>query len=190
MSIVAVAIAWSGYQAARWDGRQAHLYGLSSKYRLLASQAATRGGQEEIYDTTTFSFWLQAKTTADTEAELAFAKRFRLEFRPAFIAWMKTDPFHNPKAPPGPIVMRQYRNAELTRSAAHEKQASVAFESGTAAREQGDKYLRNTVLLATVLFLTAVAQRFKIRNVRLALIGVSGVLLAVALFFVGSYPVA
>lgn len=190
LSIVAVATAWSGYQAARWDGRQAHLYGLSSKYRLLASQAASRGGQEEIYDTTTFSFWLQAKTTGDNEAALAFARRFRLEFRPAFTAWMKTDPFHNPKAPPGPLVMRQYHNAELAQSAAYERRASVAFESGTAAREQGDKYLRNTVLLATVLFLTALAQRFKVRNVRLGLIVVSGALLAIALFFVGSYPVA
>jgi hypothetical protein len=32
LAVVAVATAWSGYQTARWDGRQAHLYGLSNKY--------------------------------------------------------------------------------------------------------------------------------------------------------------
>ena len=32
LAIVAVATAWSGYQSARWDGRQAHLYGISSSF--------------------------------------------------------------------------------------------------------------------------------------------------------------
>lgn len=190
LSVVAVATAWSGYQAARWDGRQAHLYGLSSQYRLQGSQAATRGGQLQLYDATTFSFWLQSSTSGDREAARILERRFRLEFRPAFAAWIKTDPFHNPKAPAGPLVMPQYHNAELEASTKYEHRATELFETGTIAREQGDKYLRNTVLLATVLFLTAVAQRFKVRNVRLALIGVSGVLLVIALYFVGTYPTA
>ena len=190
LAVVAVATAWSGYQAARFDGRQAHLYGLSSKYRLLGSQAATRGGQEQLYDTSTFSFWLQSSTSGDREAARLFVRRFRPEYRPAFAAWLKTDPFHNPNAPRAPIVMPQYHNAELEASTKYEQKATALFEEGTAARETGDKYLRNTVLLATVLFLTAVAQRFKVRNVRLALIGVSGVLLVIALYFVGTYPTA
>jgi len=190
LAIVAVATAWSGYQAARFDGRQAHLYGLSSKYRLLATQHATRGGQEQIYDTTTFDFWLQSKTMGDEKAAALFVKRFRREYRPAFAAWMATDPFHNPKAPAGPIVMPQYHNANLEASAKWEERASAAFETGTAARETGDKYLRNTVLLATILFLTALSQRFKVRNVRLGLMAVSGVLLVVAMYFVLTYPTA
>ncbi len=103
---------------------------------------------------------------------------------------MATDPFHNPKAPAGPLVMPQYHNANLEAAAKYEEKASAAFEAGTAARETGDKYLRNTVLLATVLFLTALSQRFKVRNVRLSLIGVSGVLLVIAMYFVLSYPTA
>jgi hypothetical protein len=190
LAIVAVATAWSGYQAARFDGRQAHLYALSSKYRLLSSQHASRGGQEQIYDTTTFDFWLQSKTAGDEKAAALFAKRFRPEYRPAFVAWIATDPFHNPRAPAGPIVMPQYHNANLEASAKWEERATTAFETGTAARERGDKYLRNTVLLATVLFLTALSQRFKVRKVRLGLIGVSGVLLVIALYFVVTYPTA
>jgi hypothetical protein len=41
LAIVAVATAWSGYQTARWDGRQAHLYGLSAKFRALENKGAT-----------------------------------------------------------------------------------------------------------------------------------------------------
>jgi hypothetical protein len=188
LAIVAVATAWSGYQTARWDSRQAHLYGLSNKYRALSNKAATRSGQEELYDTSTFSFWLQTKAQGDRKAEQLFERRFRPEYRPAFAAWLRTDPFRNPKAPAGPILMPQYHNAMAAKAQAYDTRATTAFEQGTKARETGDKYLRNTVLLATVLFLTALAQKFKLEGVRIGLAGVSLVLLVIALYFVGTYP--
>ena len=188
LAIVAVATAWSGYQTARWDSRQAHLYGLSTKYRALSNKAATRSGQEELYDTSTFSFWLQTKAQGDRQAAQLFERRFRPEYRPAFAAWLRTDPFRNPKAPAGPILMPQYHNAMAAKAQAYDTRATTAFEQGTKARETGDKYLRNTVLLATVLFLTALAQKFKLEGVRIGLAGVSLVLLVIALYFVGTYP--
>ena len=71
-----------------------------------------------------------------------------------------------------------------------DKKASAEFEAGTNARETGDRYLRNTVLLATVLFLTALAQKFKVTRVRLSLLGVARgrTLLVLALYFVITYP--
>lgn len=35
---------------------------------------------------------------------------------------------------------------------------------GTAARDTAERYLRDTVLFASVLFLVAIAQRFKVRS--------------------------
>jgi hypothetical protein len=190
LAVVAVATAWSGYQTARWDGRQAHLYGLSNKDRALSNKAATRSGQEELYDTSTFSFWLQAISQGDQKAATLFERRFRLEYRPAFAAWLRTDPFHNAKAPPGPLLMPQYHNANAAKAQAYDTRATAAFEQGTKARESGDRYLRNTVLLATVLFLTALAQKFKVHAVRASLLGVSAVLLVIAMYFVVTYPTA
>lgn len=187
LAIVAVATAWSGYQTARWDGRQAHAYGISTKDRALSNKAATRSGQLQLYDSTTFSFWLQAKAQGDRSAQNLFERRFRLEFRPAFAAWLRTDPFHNAKAPPGPLLMPQYRNATAVRANVYDEKATAAFEQGTKARETGDRYLRNTILLATVLFLTALAQKFKLDAVRVGLLGVSGVLLVIALYYVATY---
>ena len=43
LAIVAVATAWSGYQAARWDGRQAELNGRASTIRIEADEATTLG---------------------------------------------------------------------------------------------------------------------------------------------------
>ena len=188
LAMVAVATAWSGYQTGRWDGRQAHLYGLSTKYRAAENRAATLSGQQRIYDTTQFGFWLQSTAQGNHAAAALFARRFTPGYRPAFHAWLKLDPFHNPHAPPGPSFMPQYHNAAAERAAAYDERASVAFDRGTHARETGDKYLRNTVLLATVLFLTALAQKFKLEGVRISLFAVSAVLLVIALYFVVAYP--
>ncbi len=188
LAIVAVSTAWSGYQTARWDGKSAHLYELSSTKQTLAIQASTLAGQQELYDSTTFSFWLAAESRGDASAQRTFERRFRPEFRPAFDAWLKTDPFHNPKAPPGPIVMPQYLNAEAAKAQTLNRQALQDFEHGTKAREDAEEYLRNTVLLAMVLFLIAVAQRFKTAGVRRALLVLAGVALAVALYFIFTYP--
>ena len=51
-----------------------------------------------------------------------------------------------------------------------------------------ETYVRSTVLLATILFLVAVAQRFKIRNVRRGLLLVGGILMIYALVDVALYP--
>ena len=190
LAVVAISTAWSGYQTGRWDGRQAHLYGLSSKERAAENRAATLSGQQRLYDTSTFGFWLQSRAQGDRKAAALFQRRFRAEYRPAFAAWLRTDPFHNPNAPAGPIFMPQYHNAAAARATRYDREASQAFEDGTKARETGDRFLRNTVLLATVLFMTALAQKFKVFRVRLALVGVAGCLLVIALYFVVTYPTA
>lgn len=188
LAIVAIATAWSGYQAARWDGRQAQLYGISSREHALETQASTRNGQERLYDATNFSFWLESAATGDRHAQALFRRRFRPQFLPAFRAWLATRPFTNPSAPAGPQVMPQYKVALDRGAAVHSARAEAAFEGGTHAREEGERYIRDTILLATVLFLTALAQRFKVRALRLGLIGVSLVLLVIALYFIGTYP--
>ena len=188
LAVVAVATAWSGYQTGKWDGHQATQYSLSSKYRVQADTANTLSGQQRLYDTNTFGFWLNAKAQGDEAVAKLFERRFRPEYRFAFNAWLKLDPFNNPKAPPGPIFMPQYRNAQSEFARAKEHQASEAFAEGTHAREEGDRYLRNTVLLATVLFLTALAQKFKVHGVRVGLLVLCSVLLVIALVFIATYP--
>ena len=84
--------------------------------------------------------------------------------------------------------MPQYRNPLLSESAVLQALASRTFEEGTASRETGDKYIRATVLLATVLFLIALSQRFKVFGVRLGLFGVVLVLLAIGVYWIASYP--
>ena len=188
LALVAVATAWSGYQSALWDGRSTKLYGTSSRIRIAATQNTTRGGQEQLYDATTFNFWLQAKLTNNPKLARGYEKRFRPEYRPAFRAWLATNPFSNPSAPAGPIFMPQYHNTHNARGAELNAQASEVFQQGVEARQTGEKYVRTTVLLATVLFLIALSQRFGLFKVRAGLLLVAVALLVIALVSIADYP--
>jgi len=178
LALVAICTAWSGYQAAKWDGLQDELYEKSTRLRVEAQGLATRGGQEQIYDASTVVEWIKAKSAGNAKLAQFFERRFRPEFREAFDAWVKTDPLNNPNAPPGPLVMKEYHNAHAEEAAKKADEATDVFEHGAAARATSDKYVRVTVLLATVLLLVAISQRFKSHGVRLGLAIVAFVLLS------------
>ena len=166
LAIVAVATSYSGYVAARWDGRQALLYGHASTDRFRADAASTRGGQELVADASIFTAYLQAHSAGDTKLATQYVRRFTPDYRTAFAAWLKTDPFTNPAAPAGPADMPQYRNPQLEAAAHLNATASATFDQGSIARHNAEAYLRDTVLFATVLFVVAIAQRFKVHAVR------------------------
>lgn len=182
LAVVAVTTAWSGYQAALWDSRSIASYGLSSKLRITSQGAQTTAGQQMLYDSTTFDAWLVAAQANNTDLTAFLERRFRPEYKVAFDAWIKTDPLHNANAPPGPAFMPQYANAKASEAAQLDREATAALDAGNHDREIGDEYVRATVLLAVVLFLVALSQRFDIRSVRLGIIGLAVVVLAYSIF--------
>jgi hypothetical protein len=188
LAVVAIATAWSGYQAARWDGQQAYLYGVASRQRVEADSAATLGGQQKLLDVSTFNTWIQAREQGDTQLAAIYVKRFSQEYKVAFDAWLKTHPFTNPNAPPGPTFMPEYHNADSAKSDVLNAQATESFNTGTDSRETADRYVRQTVLFATVLFLIAVGQRFKYRGVRVAALIIAATLMTFALVGVVTLP--
>ena len=181
LALVAVATAWSGYQAASWAGRRAEQYAESSRLRVTAEGLATLAGQERIYDSDTFNSWLAAKLDNKQQAAEFFERRFRDEYRPAFAAWLKTDPFNNAQAPPGPIFMPDYHNAKHEQFLGLNKQAADIADQGTKSGETGDQYVRITVLLATVLLITAIGQRFHFKTVRVVFMILAFLLLCLPL---------
>lgn len=182
LGAVAVATAWSGYQAARWSGVQSARYNEASALRVTSTRDATLGGQEMLYDVNLFDQWLSAHEQGDARLERIYERRFRPEFVPAFEAWLATDPFNDPNAPPGPLFMPQYKVSLSEEAARLEAQASQTYAKGQAANQQSDDYVLNTVFLATVLFLVSIAERFKWIPVQSAVL-----LIAFALLLFGLY---
>src|SRR5438552_17504854 len=123
LALVAVATAWSGYQAAKWAGNRAEQYATASRLRVTAEALATLAGQERIYDSDTFNSWLAAKLDGKSQTAQFFERRFR-------------DEYH---------------------------------------------YVRITVLLATVLLITAIGQRFHFKAVRIVFMILACLLLCLPL---------
>ena len=188
LALVAITTAWSGYQAALWDGHQSLLYEQSTKLRVQSQGLEVQSNQEQMYDAATVVEWLKAQAHGDTILADLFERRLLPEFRPAFEAWKKTDPIHNPNAPAGPTQMSEYHNTTAERAASLNQQASEIFEQGTQAREWADKYVRMTVILATILLLTAISQRFRSQGIRIGLIVIAFLLLCIPIWSIFTLP--
>ena len=115
-------------------------------------------------------------------------RRFHPEFRVAFDAWKKTDPLNNPDAPPGPLEMGEYHNAHSEEAVRLGNEASAAFREGAKARGKSDDYVRVTVLLATVLLLVAISQRFRTHQVRVGLAILALLLLCIPVWRIITLP--
>jgi hypothetical protein len=188
LAVVAVATAWSGYQAARWDGRQAELYGEDSAIRIRADQLLTLGGQQKLLDVSTFNTWIEAQAQGQTELAELFERRFSPEFKVAFDAWIALDPLSNPNAPPGPSFMPEYVNHQIEQGVELNEEANRLFAEGTAAQKRSHEYIRTTVILATVLFLLALSQRFTMSRVRIGVLVVAGGLLLFGVISILAFP--
>ena len=188
LAIVAIATAYSGYQGTQWGGEQARLYGLASSTRFEAEAASTLGGQELVADASFFTAWLQAHEAGHRQLETMLENRFTPEYAAAFDDWLALDPFTNPDVPPGPGYMPGFANPSMTKAAKLNAQASAYFAEGTTARETANKYVRQTVLFASVLFLVAIAQRFRLRGVRIGANALALALLIYTVYGVGSLP--
>lgn len=178
LSLVAVLAAYSGYASAKWGTHSSVELAKASALRTKANRADLEGLQIRTLDSVSFNAWFTAFTAGSANAERLAEKRLRPGYRPAFKAWLATDPAHNPNAPPGPSYMPQYVIPQETTSRRDDAQADVAFAEGTNAAATSDKYVRDTVFLATVLFLVGISAHFSVSQARYGLLTVGGLILA------------
>jgi hypothetical protein len=188
LAIVAIVTALSGYQAARWDGESAKEYATSSRFRTEANTAALTANQTLAYNASNVTAWIEAMDSGNTELAGTLARRFTPDFQPAFDAWVQTEPLTNPDAPAGPSQMPEFEDPLAEKAAELNKEAAHAFDLGVDYRATGEHYVRITVVLAAVLFLIAIGQRFKIRGVRYSVNIVAGIFLVYSLYLFAIYP--
>lgn len=205
MAAAAVCTAWAGYQSTKWSGMQADAYAEAGALRTEASRWGLRAGQQRIVDVMTFTQWLNAlneeilvdpaaRPGADyqppegTISGFIF-QRLRLEFRPAIDAWLRTQPFVNPVAPPTPFVMPEYQLAADAETAQLEKRADAKAVEARHANEVADEYVLTAVLFALVLFFAGIADRAIGRRAQLLLLVFAIVGLVAAVIIMMTYPI-
>jgi hypothetical protein len=188
LSTVAVLAAYSGFAAAKWGTRSSVSLARASTLRSKANRADLEALQTRTLDSVSFNAWFSAFVSSNVRDEKLAARRLRPGYRPAFYAWLATDPAHNPKAPPGPAYMPQYVIPQEVAARTLDHQADAAFATGANDGDTEDNYIRDTVFLATVLFLVGISPHFPLANARYALVGVGFALLVFSVIQLTGLP--
>jgi hypothetical protein len=190
LALAAVATAWSSYQATRWNGEQAKTSSRVNKTRIEASRAADLANGQTQVDIATFIQWVDARAQDQTDLASFYRERFRLEFRPAFDAWIATRPLETPEAPPTPFAMPQYR---LAAAAEAERLDLEAEELAAAVRrdlQRASNYVLGVVLFAVALFFAGMSTKLGAPGLRKSLLALGFVIFAGTVVWIATSPVS
>jgi hypothetical protein len=190
LAVAVVATAWSTYQGARWRGEQAAETGKATAARIESSEAATRAGQLTQIDIATFTQWVDATVSGNTELATFYERRFRDEFRPAFDAWLATQPLTDPDAPLTPFAMPDYKLAEADRASQVNREAGEHADAAGAANRNADEYLLAVVLFATALFFAALSGKLRTQVAREVVLGLGAVIFLGTVAWLVTFPVS
>jgi hypothetical protein len=180
LAVASLLAAWCAFQASAWNSNQATASQRTNRLRTESTRALTRSGQQSIVDVITYINWLEATNANDQQLADFYRVRFREEFKPAFDAWLATEPLNNPDAPKTPFEMAEYQ-LKLTQDAATlETQADEEAQKFAYANTTSTDYVRNTLFIASALFLSSISSRFEYRPVRIAVL-----VLAALMFLAG-----
>jgi hypothetical protein len=188
LAIVALLAAYTGFASAKWNTESSVHLAQASAARTESSKAALGAQNLKNFDSATFNTWFTAYVGGNAAAEAVAVRRFRPAFKVAYDAWLATDPFTNPKAPPGPTYMPQYKQPELAKSNALDAEATRDYTLGVQAGTNADNYIRDTIYLATILFLIGISGHFRFIRIRVALVGLSALMLVLAVFEIATAP--
>jgi hypothetical protein len=177
LSVVTITAAWSGYSAAKWGTESSLQLAKASATRSNANRAYQEALTLRVQDASNFNAWFSAYLAGKKGEEQVAERRFRSEYDVAFRAWLATKPFTNPSAPKGPQYMPQYNPAGTVHAKLLDAQANGQYAKGQEAAVTGDKYVRVTVILASVLFIVGISSHFPTRGIRIGLVAVGAALL-------------
>jgi hypothetical protein len=172
LSVAAVATAWSGYQATRWNGEQAKAAGSTNAIRVDAARAQGLSQAQTQVDIATFVQWVDAYALKRTMLADFYFKRFRTEFRPAVNAWLATKPLQNPNAPLTPFVMPEYKLAAAAEAQRLDAEAEVSSATVRRNIQRASNYILGVVLFSVSLFFAGMSTKLtdiRLRTITLAL---------------------
>jgi hypothetical protein len=188
--LAALGTSWSSYQATRWNGEQAKAASRTNAIRIEAARAQGLSQSQTQVDVATFIAWADADQTGDRQLADFYVARFREEFQPAFDAWVATNPFTDPGAPPTPFAMPEYQvaskqEAEQLDAASEQSAAEVRTDI-----QRSSNYVLTVVLYAVVLFFAGVSTRISNRRLRWILTIAGCIVMVSAVTWISTFPVS
>lgn len=190
LALAAVATAWSSYQAAKWNGEQAKAAGRTNAVRIEAARAAGLASSQTQVDVATFIEWIDATAHGDDQLVQFYVDRFRDEFRPAFDAWLATDPLTNRDAPRTPFAMEEYK-LKATADAERLDAESEAM-AGRVRKyvETSTNYVLGVALFAVALFFGGMSTKFTRPGPRKTLVIAGCIVFLAAATWIATFPIS
>jgi len=174
LALAALAAAWSGYQAALWNGVGSTHESDAAAFRTRAATAAGEANQLRLADLGVVESFVNATFTGNAALAEFYRQRAGPELKPALDAWIATHPIANPDAPPSPLAMPEYKVAKDAEAARLAADAEKADAGNRQASHVSNRYTLATLLLAAVLFFAAISERFEVFVPRVTLLALAG----------------
>jgi hypothetical protein len=190
LAAAAVATAWSGYQASRWNGEQAKTTSKVNAARLDAARAASLAQAQTEIDVATFMQWADAYANGETMLRDFYFKRFRKEFKPAVVAWIATRPLKNPKAPLTPFAMPQYRLAATADTKRYDELSETLAAKARADIQRATNYVLGVVLFSVALFFAGMSTKLSSPGLRKVAVGIGCVVFLGTAIWIATSPVS
>ncbi len=182
LGLITVLTAWSSYQAAKWGGIATDLTLQANSAQSQSSEASLTANQLTLLDIQLFIQWINATFQGNTDLANLYQQRMRDEAKPAFDAWLATDPFNNKNAPNSPFIMPQYTLQKRVEAQQLADQSTAFYSQYQTASQHSDDYVLTTVILASALFFTGFATRIGWRQIELTLVIFALILLAYGIY--------
>lgn len=207
LALAAIAIAWAGFQSAKWGGVQATDFSQAGAARTESVRFSTLSGQLSSIDVITFLDWLSAVVdeidSGDIDAPADSAdyvptpntlsgfifERFRDEFKPAVQAWLATSPFEDPDAPPVPFQMPEYQLAAAEEAEALLAVAEQKSSDAGVANQTSDNYVVSAVIFAAALFFAAMSSKLEKQRYKTAALSIAALVLVGTVIYVLTLPI-
>jgi hypothetical protein len=185
LSLATVGTAWCSYQATAWGS---HSSKLSSRSVLRAHDATTsrlKANQLFLLDAFLLSQYVNAHNASNESLAHIYESQFRPEFKEAFQAWLRTQPFKSTNAPPNPFATNFYQPSQVLEANSIDAESDRLWSLAEEADEVSRRYILTTVLLAAALFFGGTAPQMKTPRGRRAvlLLGLLVLLVAFTSFF-------
>jgi hypothetical protein len=190
LSLAVVGTAWSSYQAARWNGEQAKTASRNNGVRVEAARAQGLAEAQTEVDVATFIQWVDATVSGNTELQDFYEDRFREEFKPAFQAWLDTDPLVTTDAPPTPFAMDEYRLEATEQAEALDAESAELSEQLRRNIQRSTNYMLGVVLFAISLFFAGISTKIQGRASRTTLLVVGSTLFLGTAIWIATSPIS
>jgi len=190
LSVAAVATAWSGYQATRWNGEQTKASSRTNAIRIDAARAQGLAQAQKQVDIATFIQWIDAYAEGRTELMTFYTRRFRPEFKPAFTAWLATKPRTNADAPLTPFVLPQYKLAAEEEAARLDVEAEVSAATVRRNIQRASNYVLGVVLFSVALFFAGMSTKLTAPGIRKAMLAIGYTVFLGTAIWIATSPVS